>query len=297
MSYSGSGTFGTLAAPFGAVGISSNSLFLITLNAPIVTTRVNLFTGGFMNSGQITLGNGGASSSVVQIGSAGLLTPGGSFDASPVHNQGTAGQFMIYAQESVLRTTGFEINPTRSLNFLSVTNTNNVSIAGGDLTCTSVAVSPNNALTLTSGRLITNANNVILPNAASVIVRTAGYVDGNLRQNYSAAASKSFPVGTANGFSPVTVNVTAGTFPADFNVKAVQGPQPNIHTPAAALQRYWTLSTPGQRHGGSDFQLSRSYRLDDAGGKHAGDLQVQRRLLDAWWLGQHRREHGHDHRR
>jgi hypothetical protein len=245
MSYSGSGTFGTLAAPFGGAGISSNSLFLITLNSPIVATRVNLFTGGFVNSGQITLGNGGASSSTIQIGSAGLLTPGGSFDVSPVHNQGTAGQFMIYAQESVLRATGVEINPTRSLNFLSVANTNNVSIAGGDLTCTSVAVSPNNALTLTSGRLITNSSTVILPNAASAVVRTTGYVDGNFRKNYSAAASKSFEVGTANGFSPVTVNATAGTFPATFTVKAVQGPQPNVADPAHALQRYWKLTGTG----------------------------------------------------
>ena len=158
--------------------------------------------------------------------------------------QGTAGQFMIYAQESVLRTTGVEINPTRSLNFLSVTNTNNVSIAGGDLTCTSVAVAPNNALTLTSGRLITNANTVILPNAASVVVRTAGHVDGNLRKNYSAVASKSFEVGTANGFSPVTVNVTAGTFPSDFTVKATQGPQPSVN-PATSIQRYWTLTEGG----------------------------------------------------
>jgi hypothetical protein len=244
MSYSGTGTFGTLAAPFGGVGVSSNSLFLITLNSPIVTTRVNLFTGGFVNSGQITLGNAAASSTTVQIGSAGLLTPGGSFDVSPVHNQGTAGQFLIYAQESVQRTTGVEVNPTRSLNFLSVANTNNVSIAGGDLTCTSVAASPNNALTLTSGRLITNANTVILPNAASVVVRTTGYVDGNLRKNFSASASKSFEVGTANGFSPVTVNVTAGT-PADFTVKAVQGTHPNIHTPVGALSRYWTLTGSG----------------------------------------------------
>ncbi|MCU1268000.1 MAG: hypothetical protein JWM21_4318 [Acidobacteria bacterium] len=245
MNYSGSGTFGTLAAPFGGVGISTNSLFLVTLSSPLVTTRVNLFTGGFVNSNQITLGNGGASTSAVQIGSAGLLTPGGAFDVSPVHNQGTGGQFMIYAQESVLRTTGVEINPTRILNFLSVTNTNNVSIAGGDLSSTSVAASPNNALTLTSGRLITNANTLILPNAASVVVRTTGYVDGNFRKNYSAAASKSFEVGTANGFSPVTVNMTAGTFPADFTVKAVQGPQPNFASPQYALQRYWTLTGTG----------------------------------------------------
>src|SRR6185295_4417997 len=72
-----------------------------------------------------------------------------------------------------------------------------------------------------------------------------GYVDGNLRKGYSAAASKLFEVGTANGYSPVTVNVTAGTFPATFSVKAVQGPQPNVGDPAKALQRYWKLSGAG----------------------------------------------------
>ena len=259
MSYSGAGTFGTLVAPFGGVGISTNSLFLVTLNSPIVATRNNLFTGGFVNSGQMTLGNGGASSSVVQIGSAGLLTPGGSYDVSPVHNAGTNGQFMIYAQESVLRTTGFEINPSRSIGSLSVANTNNVSIAGGDLDCTRLDPSPNNALTLTSGRLITNANTVILPNAASVVVRTAGSVDGNLQKNFAAPASKSFEVGTANGFSPVTVNVTAGDFPSDFTVKATQGPQPSVN-PATSIQRYWTLTEGGV---GSDLTADLTFNYLD----------------------------------
>ena len=245
MSYSGAGTFGTLAAPFGGVGISSNSLFQVTLNAPIVTTRCNLFTGGFVNSGQMTLGNAGASTSVVQTGSAGLLTPGGSFDASPVHNQGTGGELVIYAQESVLRTTGFEINPTRSLNLLSVATTNNVAIAGGDLTLTSVAASPNNALTLTDGRLITGANNVILSDGTSVVTRTNGYVDGNFRKSYAAAGSKTFEVGTANGYSPVDANVTAaGAFPADFTASATQGVHPTLN-PAVSLARYWTTIAPG----------------------------------------------------
>ncbi|MFL6213380.1 MAG: C25 family cysteine peptidase, partial [Blastocatellia bacterium] len=34
-------------------------------------------------------------------------------------------------------------------------------------------------------------------------------------------------------------------FPADFTVKAVQGPQPNLGTPSLALQRYWTLTASG----------------------------------------------------
>src|SRR6185295_17414256 len=72
-----------------------------------------------------------------------------------------------------------------------------------------------------------------------------GYVDGNFEKTYSAAANKTFEVGTANGYSPVAVNVTAGTFPANFQVKATQGPQPNFGFPAVALQRYWTLTTVG----------------------------------------------------
>ena len=72
-----------------------------------------------------------------------------------------------------------------------------------------------------------------------------GYVDGNFRKSFSAAGAKTFEVGTANGYSPVTVNVTSGTFPADFTVKATQGPLPAIPNPAAALQRYWTLAATG----------------------------------------------------
>ena len=100
--------------------MSANSTFLTTLSSPIVTNRVNLFQGGFINSGQITLGNAGASTTVVQIGSTGLTTPGGNFDVSPVHNQGTGGQIMLYAFETAPRTTGVEINPTRILTSINL---------------------------------------------------------------------------------------------------------------------------------------------------------------------------------
>lgn len=84
-----------------------------------------------------------------------------------------------------------------------------------------------------------------LSSGTAAVTRTTGYVDGNFRKTYVAAASKSFEVGTANGFSPVTVNVTAGTFPATFAVKAVQGPQTNVGDPAHALKRFWKLTGSG----------------------------------------------------
>jgi len=237
MTYGGAGVFGTLAVPVAGVGISANSIFQTTLSSPIVCNRVNLFQGGFTNSNQITLGNAGTSTTVVQIGSTGLTTPGGSFDVSPVHNQGTGGEILIYAFETAPRTTGVEINPTRLLTSIGlVDNPNGVTIAGGDLTLTSAAT----ALTLTNGRLITGSNTLILSSGTALVARTNGYVDGNFRKNFAASASKVFEVGTANGFSPATINVTAGA-PGDVTVRAVQGKQPNIPG-TDALQRYWVLT-------------------------------------------------------
>src|ERR1041384_216397 len=242
MTYGGGGIFGTAATPVAGVGISANSTFQTTLNSPIICNRVNLFQGGFINSNQITLGNGATSTTVVQIGSTGLTTPGGSFDVSPNHLQGTGGEILLYAFETAKRTTGVEINPTRVLTSISlVDNPNNVIIAGGDLTLSSTAA----ALVLTNGRLITGLGSLMLSSGTATVTRTNGYVDGKFTKAFAAAASKTFEVGTANGYSPVTVNVTAGTFPANFTVKAVQGPQPNVGDPAKALQRYWKLIAAG----------------------------------------------------
>ncbi|PYS84066.1 MAG: hypothetical protein DMF70_05825 [Acidobacteria bacterium] len=99
-------------------------------------------------------------------------------------------------------------------------------------------------LTLTSGNVTTGANTLII-GSGETVNRTSGHVIGNLRKTYAAAATKLFEVGTANGFSPVTVSLTAGTFPANFTVSAVQGAQPNILNPGHALQRYWQLTGAG----------------------------------------------------
>jgi hypothetical protein len=241
MSYSGAGTLGTLAAPFAGVGISANSTFLTTLSSPIVCNRVNLFQGGFVNSNQITLGNAGASTTVVQTGSAGLTTPGGSFDVSPVHNQGTGGQILLYLFETAPRTTGVEMNPTRILTSMTVDNPNNLTIAGGDLTLSNTAV----AATMTNGRIITGANTLILSSGTATVTRTNGYVDGNFRKTYTAIGSKTFEVGTANAFSPATMNVTTLTInPSTLTVRANQGPQP-VLSPTTSLQRYWTVTEGG----------------------------------------------------
>ena len=253
MTYSGPGTLGTLAVPFGGVGISANSTFFTTLNSPIVTVRVNLFQGGFINSGQITLGNAGASTTVVQIGSTGLTTPGGNFDVSPVHNQGTGGQINLYAFETAPRTTGVEINPTRILTSIAlIDNPNHVTIAGGDLTLSSAAA----ALTLTQGRLITGANTLILSSGTATVARTTGYVDGNFRKTYTAVGNKTFEVGTANSFSPVAVNVTTlTTNPFDLHSQGRARTAAKYSIPCFRLAALLDVDRRRRRDGRHDLHL------------------------------------------
>ncbi len=99
-------------------------------------------------------------------------------------------------------------------------------------------------LRLDDGKLIT-ANTLSLGPVSSVL-RTNGYVIGNLQKSFGASGnlgSFTFPLGTANAYSPLDANVTANSN-GTLTVKAVQGQQPNIPG-TNALQRYWTLSGSG----------------------------------------------------
>jgi hypothetical protein len=84
-------------------------------------------------------------------------------------------------------------------------------------------------LRLDNGILNTGANSLSLSPASSVS-RTNGYVIGNLQKSFGASGnlgSFTFPLGTANAYSPLDANVTANTN-GTLTAKAVQGQEPNI---------------------------------------------------------------------
>src|SRR5205814_1466514 len=87
-------------------------------------------------------------------------------------------------------------------------------------------------LTLETGRLITGNFTLTVASGGSVVrdgTNTDGYIDGNFKKTFTAAGTKAFEVGTANGYSPASINATVGTFPADFTVKATQGTMPGLN--------------------------------------------------------------------
>jgi hypothetical protein len=239
VTYTGSGV---VTAPMTNFIIQADmGLTINPASANIVVGAIRLLSGSLTNSNKITLGNGGATTGVVQIGNTTTPTAAGNFDVPFTFNLGTGGETLSYLRTTNARSTGPEVTPTRNVTSLTYDDndaSHTLTIAGGDLSCVSSAT----ALNLTNGRIITGPNTLILPNSTSSVSRTAGFVDGNLRKNFAAAANKTFEVGTVNGYSPVGVNVTAGTFPATFTVKATNGPLPAFPNLAAALQRYWTLT-------------------------------------------------------
>jgi hypothetical protein len=243
LSYTGSGTAGTIAAPLASVDFDSiGGMTFDPASSNLIVSRIALFRGNVTNTNKLTLGVGGTSIGTTQIGNNGAVpTSAGNFDVAPTFNLGTGGQVAFYARTTTSRVTGIEINPTRSLTTLLYDDndaTHSLTIAGGDLTLTNTAV----ALNLINGRIVTGSNTLIVSSGSAIVNRTNGFVDGNLRKNFAAAVAKGFEVGTANGFSPAAVGVISGA-PTDVTVKAVQGKQPNIPG-ANALQRYWQVTAP-----------------------------------------------------
>lgn len=230
---------GVVTAPMNSLELQNDLNF--TFNpavSQIVASRVIIFSGSFVNANKITLGTG-TTTVAVQIGNTTTPTGGGTFDVAPVFNLGTGVQNVSYLRTANSKTVGPEINPARLLNNLSYDDdniTHSLTLAGGDL-------SVGGTLTLANGRIITGANKLNVIGTGSV-TRTSGFVEGVLTKVVAAAASRTFEVGNAFGYSPVTANVTAGTFPLTVEATAPAGPMPNFAPLDKAITRHWRLAAP-----------------------------------------------------
>lgn len=130
------------------------------------------------------------------------------------------------------------VNGNQASGFLTINNP-----AGVTLTNNNPTITEN--LTLTSGIFNTGAFIVTLDPDAT-LTRTNGYIVGNLRKEFSAGAGDfTFAVGTANGYSPVTLGGIVGA--GDFTVRANEGAYPNATTGLSTNRaaRWWRLTNNG----------------------------------------------------
>ncbi len=104
----------------------------------------------------------------------------------------------------------------------------------------------NGTLDLAGGILNTGANTVTIGCGGAITNASAtGYVSGNLRKEFCAASSFNYAVGSTNGYTPVSANVTAvGTNPSSLTITSNQTVQPNLYAPNS-MNRYWALTETG----------------------------------------------------
>ena len=127
-------------------------------------------------------------------------------------------------------------NPTTIGNLIIETGGNLVMNANLDV---------NGSLTLGT-TIDTGANTLGLGCEATVSgASAANYVIGNIRKDYCRTQAFTYPTGTANGYSPANVNITAlATNPSSLEIRAVQGNRLGMN-PLESAQRYWTLNETG----------------------------------------------------
>ena len=206
----------------------------------VTTTRLTFLRGGMVNANKLTIGNGGNVPCGIQYGQPWGTVTVGNFDVAPVFDLGTGGLSVVYEKEPIARTTSFEIPPTRQLANFTIRNVNGATLAGGDLTI-GPAAAGGSQLVL-NGNLVTNGNTVIIDPAATVAAADYGYVVGTLRKTFvNPGDSRTFEVGTANGYSPL--DVTSGNGPATLTVYATSTQEPHSADPHR-FKRYWTIAAP-----------------------------------------------------
>lgn len=160
---------------------------------------------------------------------------------------------------STSSTVSFNGTNAQSIGGTSATTFNNLTINN---TATPPTVSltanaqVNSTLTMTSGRLVLGAFNLIL-NTNNAIVAGSAFGTSNMIQadgtgyiskSITTTGSYTYPVGSNTNnltYSPATINFTAGTFSSAYlnvNLKDVYEPH---KSKSNYLKRYWTLSTTG----------------------------------------------------
>ncbi|HMK25760.1 MAG TPA: T9SS type A sorting domain-containing protein [Chitinophagaceae bacterium] len=210
---------GTVTAPMTNFSIQADMGLTIDPASPnIAVGAIRLYTGSLINSNKITIGNGAATTGIVQIGNTTTPTNAGTFDVPFTFNLGTGGESLLYYRTTtVSRTMGPEIVPSRILSSLTVDDddaTHLLVLAGGNLTI-SAGTAP--TFTFTTGRINLSGSTLTLgldaSTAALAGVMTTGATshmyNGSYKRWISATTgNRDFPVGVASFKRNASINFT-----------------------------------------------------------------------------------------
>jgi hypothetical protein len=206
---SGSGTFGDATTPFAGIDFSNASG--VSFETVVVTNRVNLITGIVSGANNITLGNGVASTPVVQRGGTSSVIVG-SLDQTPTISAGSS-YSVLYSTALQPFVTGFEL-PTSILGTLELAT--NVDVTLGIAS----SIQKLRFAASNSGKLITSNDNLLTitgtPADLTIGAGNTGYIQGPmayvLPSSLLSGSTYIYPIGKggANYFELVNPTTNAG---------------------------------------------------------------------------------------
>ncbi|MBL7850909.1 MAG: hypothetical protein JNN04_08410, partial [Cyclobacteriaceae bacterium] len=223
---------GTFTAGAGTNTFDTNTQSLTgTLSIPTVNVSgITLINNNSLTVGTALNGTGDltqASGSTLQLsGSVGISTL----------NAINAGNTVTYGGASQT------IFPTTYNNLTVIQSSGDAVLSG--------ATRVNGALSLSAGNVNLGTNILTLgptataPAPIGIVLASGG---GEMRKEYSATGSFTFPIGdSAPNPSPLQVNVTAGTFSSAYvSARVVAAKHPNNASATNYLNRYWVISQSG----------------------------------------------------
>jgi Secretion system C-terminal sorting domain len=213
---SGAGIIKQISMNGATAQLNCASLTLLPGADDLTNARLNLNNGGIVNvTGNISMGILTPLRTYITFGSGGVLNVGGNIIGGDI----IPGSGIINFNGSGVQNIG-GILPLTLYNVGMINAASTLQLNGN--------VTLNNMLTLTAGKINTQANTLTLANANLI---TGGSISsyvystgaGRLRRNGLTATAYNFPVGTSTNYLPVIVSPTAGT--SDFSV--------NVFSPAS----------------------------------------------------------------
>jgi hypothetical protein len=247
----------TLKVPTAVSGRTYYNLTIESTSGTMTTSAITA-SGALLINGNLNIGGSGAGNVIVDHSAvSGAITIVGniSINSSCSYIPPT-GIFSIFGD--IINNGTLTLNSSSNLEFngsstvqsisgSSPTTFGNLKINNGNGVTLSNNVTVTNTLTLSNGIVTTGSNTLNIDATGSVTGASAtSYVDGKLAQVYSAAGSKTFPIGKGVNYRPLTINYTALTGTSTVTVEQTEGTLPGT-SPAntSLLTRYWTISQTG----------------------------------------------------
>jgi len=214
-------------------GSISATVDFAVLSGATVNFGTNLLDG---SSGAFTLNSG----ATIGIGSTAGITASGATGNVQVSGTRTFSTGASYLYDgSSAQVTGAGLPATVSN--LTIDNSAGVTLTG--------SATVNGTLSLSTGVLATGANSVYVSSSGSVS-RTSGWVNGNLKRRVATGAtSRTFDIGDATSYLPVTVSFASVTVAGDLTVSTTAGDHASVISSSVNrdrdANRYWTLVNSG----------------------------------------------------